>query len=60
MGEIPVDGAYTSTGIEIVSSLHAYGLFGLEPDSDAEPYYLPIDGPAGPAPYGAELAVCAD
>lgn len=59
MGQIPVDGPYTSTGIEIVSTYHMFGAFGLEPNADAF-YWLTLDGPAGPAPYGAELARCED
>lgn len=40
MGQIPVDGPTTSTGIEIVSTYHLYGATGIAPDAAAEPVWF--------------------
>jgi hypothetical protein len=55
MGSIPVEGPYTSTGLYAQQNLHAYGAFGLEPDSDATPVYFQV---TEYPPSGEELARC--
>lgn len=56
MGAIPVEGGYTTTGLQVVQTLHAYGAYGLEPDADATPVWIRVTE-AGP--YGAEVGRCA-
>jgi hypothetical protein len=57
MGEIPVEGPTTTTGLQVVETLHAYGAFGLQPSAVVEPVYLTVSS-SDPAPYGAEVGRC--
>ena len=57
MGEIAVDGPYTSTGIEIVNTYHLYGATGIGENLDAEPVYVTV---TEPGPWGAEFGRCYD
>ena len=55
MGAIPVDGPTTTTGLQVVETLHAYGAFGLQPSLVDGPVWVTVQEP-GP-PFGAELGL---
>lgn len=55
MGQIPVEGPTTTTGLQVVETLHAYGAFGLEPSVVDGPVWISIPEAA---PYGAEVGRC--
>jgi len=60
MGSIPVEGPTTSTGLQVVETLHAYGAFGLEPSVANGPVMFTLGGEDGSdvAPFGAEVGRC--
>jgi len=59
MGAIPVEGPTTTTGLQVVETLHAYGAFGLEP-TVLQSQMITIGGEDGSdtAPFGAEVGRC--
>jgi len=59
MGAIPVEGPTTTTGLQVVETLHAYGAFGLEP-TVLQSEMIAIGGADGSdvAPFGAEVGRC--
>jgi len=55
MGTIPVEGPLTTTGLQVVETLWAYDLIGLEPTQVLDPVmYTLTESP----PFGIELGSC--